>query len=827
MQAYRDLAKPRSSAVFDWAGSADKYSDMKGQLSIKEGTDFLEQSNVLISPFAFWLLQDQDPMGYGEVISPKVNHRRTNQTVFAGTHEKTERTATQMLRGSSTAADQQWLQNGVVVSMPYLLSSGKDAPDPTAKVSSYSTTTFHWRGDSGFKHNVSIEVKGLAIKRPDYAVYQALSAFFGYHLDVPKQRIGAYEDRVDFTRLMARISNARVNSVTALNDVLRSMEFPFRYNETLTSKRTSTVLAFQHFAAFFRFVTPLRLAQLEGGHRTFILNRVLQGYDAGKSTVPLNWTSFNDDRTYDDFPESGSLVSDLPMRLIYLHSEAKRSSEQKIKFGLYRHMIPGDFVQAIAYSKNTQDFRLETYEDTFPQILRNAVLRIGADGGVPYFTTDRDYWTKHISVFFSKKEVTSIGMHMSRCLGILLDELYSSRFFKSDHSIPAAKKSALREEAFDLFVPDVKGSSKLFTKKVIKAPFPDDATKLHTTAYYARHLSPSLKSSNQYYWPLWVSVWLVKTSLVRFSTFTALQDFLGKPSVQPILDVRWIHDSIIIPVEILVKHYVESVIKPTVVDKRRWKLVAYYKALFLEHYLTSLSTLKQIPLPYLDTDPVGAAQEEARRTVLDDVKNADVRHLIGQQETAKRGADNFPAPYLSTLCILYALHIRVTVPASRLDITVFQNIDAASGCKSNVLIGDDQLLQSININPHTDDLLTLATFIAKKSSTTSDDIIQVYAPPTNPSKRKSEVENANTTKKIKSKISKDSFVEIITNINAILSCDSKAKSVLEIKESTKKYLEEYKGLLNLALASIDGEPSGTLVSIQDGRFSHPYLDDSE
>jgi hypothetical protein len=40
-------------------------------------------------------------------------------------------------------------------------------------------------------------------------------------------------------------------------------------------------------------------------------------------------------------------------------------------------------------------------------------------------------------------------------------------------------------------------------------------------------------------------------------------------------------------------------------------------------------------------------------------------------------------------------------------------------------------------------------------------------------------------------------------------------------------LEEYKGLLNLALASIDGEPSGTLVSIQDGRFSHPYLDDSE
>lgn len=60
--------------VFDYVVAESDYPACAEKLSIKEQLVFTEQKHVTLSPFAFWLLQGQDPMGYGEVVSPRVNH---------------------------------------------------------------------------------------------------------------------------------------------------------------------------------------------------------------------------------------------------------------------------------------------------------------------------------------------------------------------------------------------------------------------------------------------------------------------------------------------------------------------------------------------------------------------------------------------------------------------------------------------------------------------------------------------------------------------------------------------------------------------------------
>lgn len=187
----------------------------------------------------------------------------------------------------------------------------------------------------------------------------------------------------------------------------------------------------------------------------------------------------------------------------------------------------------------------------------------------------------------------------------------------------------MKEEAvtqFTITVGQHRSGKPLFSRTVLNnTPFPTDMNALGSVTYYRGKMSPPRKGLNGSYEPLWVSAWLIKTSLVRVSTFNTLHSFLRAPSAESILDVKWIHDSIIVPVEIIVHHFFDSGRVWNKQDRRRHKLQNFFKAVFLEIYLLTLSSMSP-PLPFLDKDlePNDPSAMNNRQSILNAPENADI-----------------------------------------------------------------------------------------------------------------------------------------------------------------------------------------------------------
>jgi hypothetical protein len=225
--------------IFDWTGAQADYRQYAKDLKIKEVLNFREQHHVVLSPFCFWLLQDQDPLGCGEIIAPPFNHRRPDQTVF-------EENGVENLLTGSSEANHQYLQNGVIVSMPYCLAPASKVLKE-AVLSLRSTVTFSWNSAEDPKFHFGINVPNVTVKKPDLDVYLGLAGFFGYHYHPIDQSIKAYDDVVDLPLLMNRFGAEDMTTVSHLNAVLGKMGFHF-HGSSLSTFRG--ILSYDHAISF-------------------------------------------------------------------------------------------------------------------------------------------------------------------------------------------------------------------------------------------------------------------------------------------------------------------------------------------------------------------------------------------------------------------------------------------------------------------------------------------------------------------------------------------------------------------------------------------------
>ncbi len=602
MQLYGKHAK-KTREIFDWTGAQADYRQYAKDLKVKEVLNFREQHHVVLSPFCFWLLQDQDPLGCGEIIAPPFNHRRPDQTVFE------EDGVDNLLTGSSEA-NHQYLQNGVIVSMPYCLAPASKVLKE-AVLSLRSTVTFSWNTAEDPKFHFGINVPNVTVKKPDIDVYWGLAGFFGYHYQPIDQTIKAYDDVVDLPLLMNRFGAEDMTTVSHLNAVLGKMGFHFRYKEKTSEGDTTTVQAFRHFAAFFRMITPFRLAQLEGTHRTYLLNRAMLGFGS-RDPVPLR---VEDGRAI-DFPSAGTLVDDMTLRLVYTYDDKTRQGRYTLT-KIDRAIVQDDIEWCNTYSYDTQTFRTLTYHDDFRQLLRNTMEKIADDPlyGYSGLSNDRDFWSLGQECFFGHKDNTVFGMYLSKMLGILITGLYNwvgvSGKVKDENKI-----NKMKNEAEEQFVPDLARCNRLFAKKVLTAPMAVKIENIGSKAYYTMGMETTKKQHNQSFRELWVAVWLVKTSLVSTKCFSMLHDFLGKPKVQHLLSVQWLNDSVITPIDNIVRHYFEIRDKGIRTAKPRHKLVNYFKARFLMVFIAELSKIDYDKYAFLDVEEEEATAADIKKKTM-------------------------------------------------------------------------------------------------------------------------------------------------------------------------------------------------------------------
>jgi hypothetical protein len=528
------------------------------------------------------------------------------------------------------------------------------------------------------------------------------------------------------------------------------------------------------------------------------------------------------------------MASSIDFRLVYLLESSKRDVHNTQQEGLGEYIFDFDCAMASKYSKATQDFRDETFFDDFPQIMRDVISGIKSQTDYLFFKDADNFWTVSINFFAGKKELFTFGHRISSSMKILIDSLFDSPMFKKDGNIPEVKKKACKIEAIRQFVGDKDSIPKLVVKRVLACPSPPDKDHLGSCNYYLRHPGGSLKEANQYYWPYWVSVWLVKTCLVSQSAICSLDNFLGNPNVQSFLRPMWLHDAIIVPVEIIVWHLVHKCRAWTGTDKRKLRLTMFLKAVYLEYYLDQIAQLKKLPLPYLDTGTVDEHSKVIVTRLRVDKDNADLVHLIEQQQAAKREAVDYPSPNLSALCILFALKVVKDVDnTKRFKEAIEEKMSAAEG-KIDKEADISGLISSFLEPPHPD--ISLSAFILMKSDPDAKKEA-VFHPPSRQkrsvpvlsgtaggtSKNDDDDDASQEAKKRKLATACKCFVEITSFANQVLSFKSTAKEVMAMKTHILETTDTYKGFLTTLLS--DTEDSHD-VTFENNKFCHPLLEDT-
>jgi hypothetical protein len=412
--------------------------------------EFTERADVSISPFAFWVLQEGDPMGYGEVLSPDVNHRKSDQTTFANLTRANDRYASDALFDASKDCNEHVLQQGVIVAMPYALHDKKAQPDGES-IKLVSLLSFTWKGKKE-THNRLITADGIVAKAVESIQYRALANFFGYHLSKGKDEVKKMLSLSDphFTALMARLLPDRksICDVEDLNEVLNKMDYPYRYKDTL-----APVQAFTHFASLLRCMTRIRFAVLEGGHRSFLLNRVYQGYNE-KSTVPLQYGN-NNTQKLDPFPKTGTLAKHLDVRI--LHSNEKNG-----------FITNKTITRAKKYSLEAQKAKMNVVQTLLDGAIRQAMTKFDP-------TTELKTGDYYKEVLDKKKEADRVKMAAT----LVIEELFQESM--NPYRERAASGITNKEGALAHFASGTDG--KLLNQKVISAPTPTNKVNANTGCY--------------------------------------------------------------------------------------------------------------------------------------------------------------------------------------------------------------------------------------------------------------------------------------------------------------------------------------------------------
>ena len=80
---------------------------------------FKFQEYLGTKPFLLWLLTDEDPMGYGELVTPPVNHRQPDQAVFNTPHAILNKVPDELITMNAEDPCYQFFQNGAFDILPY------------------------------------------------------------------------------------------------------------------------------------------------------------------------------------------------------------------------------------------------------------------------------------------------------------------------------------------------------------------------------------------------------------------------------------------------------------------------------------------------------------------------------------------------------------------------------------------------------------------------------------------------------------------------------------------------------------------------------------
>ena len=115
-----ELHKSNTNLYLSLIEDPQKPGLVEGHIECEKHLDlFKSQTMPQKPPFLFWLLCDQDPLGYGDILTPPCNHRQADQSVFAEKHRHYNEPPDTLLLKDSRARQWQFFQNGSLEVMPY------------------------------------------------------------------------------------------------------------------------------------------------------------------------------------------------------------------------------------------------------------------------------------------------------------------------------------------------------------------------------------------------------------------------------------------------------------------------------------------------------------------------------------------------------------------------------------------------------------------------------------------------------------------------------------------------------------------------------------
>ena len=222
-----------------------------------------------------------------------------------------------------------------------------------------------------FSHTILlfiVQLDGRSICSPNYDTIHALAVFFGLH---------ELEDKVKFDEgifdweLFTHITKYNLigQKLEAVNDLCDRLALPWTYKEG-----TLPCIAVRHLKFFFQHVTPLRIATLDGQHRQYMFNKMIQGLHIAQSVFP--W-----DSEY------------LHHQQISDHSTIFRQIDNNVYTCITGNITEKLLKQAQQYSLESQRLKNESnYKQTFRDLVKQIYNKIDQQTWKNTFKNIQDYW---------------------------------------------------------------------------------------------------------------------------------------------------------------------------------------------------------------------------------------------------------------------------------------------------------------------------------------------------------------------------------------------------------------------------------------------------
>ena len=225
-----------------------------------EGNDTFRHSLFQIVPFFYWLFIHNAPENYEEPMCYPCNFRKVDSEQLSHVEDQLK------LPGSSPEGT--LLQDRSIDAFAYSVEEFDGVPQtPLESISNFATR----KGGKKYSGTSALMVGQHAIALQQKAC-ATLSAFLGFRRE---HGLTWSNGRFSWEKVFEKFNEFQGlgSDVGILNSLLEKLELPFRYSET-----SDVGICNKHFKSYFRSIVNIDMAPIEGGHRTWILNKKMIGH---------------------------------------------------------------------------------------------------------------------------------------------------------------------------------------------------------------------------------------------------------------------------------------------------------------------------------------------------------------------------------------------------------------------------------------------------------------------------------------------------------------------------------------------------------------------